>query len=61
VRGGISLAMALSLPDEGTVIVSITYTVVILSILSQGSTLKIVLNMIYPHNITNKAANTVDN
>lgn len=48
VRGGISLALALSLPDEGNVIVSITYTVVILSILAQGSTLKIVLNMIYP-------------
>ncbi|MBG8557337.1 cation:proton antiporter [Francisella tularensis] len=61
VRGGISLALALSLPDEGNVIVSITYTVVILSILAQGSTLKIVLKMIYPHNITKKAANTVDN
>ncbi|MXA37993.1 sodium:proton antiporter, partial [Francisella tularensis] len=61
VRGGISLALALSLPDEGNVIVSITYTVVILSILAQGSTLKIVLNMIYPHNITKKVANTVDN
>lgn len=61
VRGGISLALALSLPDEGNVIVSITYTVVILSILAQGSTLKIVLNIIYPHNITKKAANTVDN
>ncbi|MDE5002950.1 sodium:proton antiporter, partial [Francisella tularensis subsp. holarctica] len=43
------------------VIVSITYTVVILSILAQGYTLKIVLNMIYPHNITKKEANTVDN
>lgn len=41
VRGGISLALALSLPDEGNVIVSITYTVVILSILAQGSTLKL--------------------
>ncbi|AEI35664.1 MULTISPECIES: cation:proton antiporter [Francisella] len=58
VRGGISLALALSLPDEGHVIVSMTYTVVILSILAQGSTLKIVLNMIYPHNPTKQAANT---
>ncbi|MEY8715960.1 cation:proton antiporter [Francisella philomiragia] len=58
VRGGISLALALSLPGEGHVIVSITYTVVILSILAQGSTLKIVLNMIYPHNPTKQAANT---
>lgn len=57
VRGGISLALALSLPDEGHVIVSITYTVVILSILAQGSTLKIVLNMIYPHRPVKKAAN----
>ncbi|MDE4959369.1 sodium:proton antiporter, partial [Francisella tularensis subsp. holarctica] len=46
VRGGISLALALSLHDEGNVIVSITYNVVILSILAQGSTLKIVLYMI---------------
>ncbi|AIT09942.1 sodium:proton antiporter [Candidatus Francisella endociliophora] len=58
VRGGISLALALSLPDEGHVIVSITYTVVILSILAQGSTLKIVLNMIYPAKPTKTAANT---
>jgi CPA1 family monovalent cation:H+ antiporter len=48
VRGGISLALALSLPDEGHVIISITYVVVILSILAQGSTLKLVLNWIYP-------------
>ncbi|API87392.1 cation:proton antiporter [Francisella uliginis] len=60
VRGGISLALALSLPDEGHVIVSITYTVVILSILAQGSTLKIVVNTIYPHNLTKKPANTAN-
>ncbi|WP_212788875.1 cation:proton antiporter [Francisella halioticida] len=60
VKGGISLALALSLPDEGHVIVSMTYTVVILSILAQGSTLKIVLNMIYPHNLTKKPANTAN-
>lgn len=60
VRGGISLALALSLPDEGHVIVSITYTVVILSILAQGSTLKIVVDAIYPHNLTKKPANTAN-
>ncbi|AJC48715.1 sodium:proton antiporter [Allofrancisella guangzhouensis] len=57
VRGGISLALALSLPDEGHLIVSITYIVVILSILAQGSTLKIVLNMIYPPKVIKRAAN----
>lgn len=60
VRGGISLALALSLPDEGHVIVSITYTVVILSILAQGSTLKVVVNKIYPSNLTKKPANTIE-
>ena len=58
VRGGISLALALSLPDEGHVIVSVTYTVVILSILAQGSTLTLVLNMIYPPKPTKSAANS---
>lgn len=48
VRGGISLALALSLPAEGNVIISITYVVVILSILVQGSTLKLVINWVYP-------------
>ncbi|KEI34814.1 cation:proton antiporter [Allofrancisella frigidaquae] len=57
VRGGISLALALSLPDEGHLIVSVTYIVVILSILAQGSTLKIVLNMIYPPKTIKRAAN----
>lgn len=57
VRGGISLALALSLPDKGHVIVSVTYTVVILSILVQGSTLKIVVNMIYPPKSAKQAAN----
>ncbi|AXA33576.1 cation:proton antiporter [Francisella adeliensis] len=57
VRGGISLALALSLPDEGNMIVGITYTVVVLSILLQGSTLKLVLNWIYPPKIIKKAAN----
>ncbi|WP_150468114.1 cation:proton antiporter [Francisella sp. SYW-9] len=60
VRGGISLALALSLPDEGHVIVSLTYTVVILSILAQGSTLKVVVNKIYPPNLAKKPANTIN-
>lgn len=57
VRGGISLALALSLPDEGHMIVGMTYTVVILSILVQGSTLKLVLNWVYPPKTIKKAAN----
>ncbi|APC97684.1 cation:proton antiporter [Francisella frigiditurris] len=56
IKGGVSLALALALPDEGHVIVSITYIVVVLSILLQGSTLKIVLNKIYPPKVI-KAAN----
>ena len=58
VRGGISLALALSLPDEGHMIVGITYTVVVLSILAQGSTLKLVLNSIYPPKPTKNPANS---
>ena len=57
VRGGISLALALSLPDEGHMIVGITYTVVVLSILVQGSTLKLMLNWIYPPKTEKKSAN----
>ena len=58
VRGGISLALALSLPDEGHMIVGMTYTVVVLSILVQGSTLKLVLNWIYPPKAEKKSANS---
>ena len=57
VRGGISLALALSLPDEGHMIVGITYTVVVLSILVLGSTLKLMLNWIYPPKTEKKSAN----
>ena len=47
-RGGISVALALSLPDfaEKSLMVSITYTVVIFSIVVQGLTLKKVLNKV---------------
>ena len=58
VRGGISLALALSLPDEGNMIVGITYTVVVLSILVQGSTLKLLVNWIYPPKAEKKSANS---
>ena len=58
VRGGISLALALSLPDEGHMIVGITYTVVVLSILVQGSTLKLLLNWIYPPKAIKNPANS---
>ncbi len=39
-------------------IVGITYTVVVLSILAQGSTLKLVLNWIYPPTTTKNPANS---
>ena len=45
-RGGISVALALSIPatPERSIILSITYTVVLFSILVQGSTIKKVIN-----------------
>jgi CPA1 family monovalent cation:H+ antiporter len=45
-RGGISVALALSLPkgDERDIILTMTYAVVVFSILVQGLTLKYVLN-----------------
>ncbi len=47
-RGGISIALALSLTDNdhGTTLVAIAYTVVVLSILLQGSTIGILLKQI---------------
>ena len=45
-RGGISVALALSIPPtpERNIILAITYTVVLFSILIQGSTIKSVVN-----------------
>ena len=57
IRGGISLALALSLPNSANVIVSITYVVVILSIIVQGPTLSILINTFYPAKTNKIAAN----
>ena len=49
-RGGISIALALSIPDmeyKGAII-SITYIVVVLSIILQGLSLQPLLNRLYP-------------
>jgi CPA1 family monovalent cation:H+ antiporter len=47
-RGGISIALALSIPGAPDIIITMTYIVVILSILVQGSTFKALLNKLYP-------------
>ena len=46
-RGGISIALALSIPGSPDIIVSITYVVVLISILLQGSTFKPLINKLY--------------
>jgi len=50
-RGGVSIALALSLPlgHERGVILAITYVVVVFSILVQGLTLERVVRKIYPN------------
>ncbi len=49
IRGGISIALALSLPPEGESIVSLTYIIVICSILLQGASFKRLINHIFKH------------
>ena len=49
-RGGLSIALALSIPDityKGPII-SITYTVVVLSIIIQGLSLQPLVNKLFP-------------
>ena len=49
VRGGISIALALSLPDSAnTDILTLTYVVVLISILLQGSTFLSAVNFFFP-------------
>jgi CPA1 family monovalent cation:H+ antiporter len=49
IRGGISIALALSIPSNGSAsIISLTYVVVIISILGQGSTFKWLVNKLFP-------------
>jgi CPA1 family monovalent cation:H+ antiporter len=49
-RGGISVALALSIPPvpERTTIITITYIIVVFSIIIQGMTLGKLVNRIYP-------------
>jgi CPA1 family monovalent cation:H+ antiporter len=47
-RGGISIALALSIPNAPEIVVTVTYIVVLLSILLQGSTFKLLVNKLYP-------------
>ena len=47
-RGGISIALALSVPGSNDMVVSVTYVVVLISILFQGATFKPLLNRVYP-------------
>lgn len=50
-RGGISVALALSIPavPERSTIVTITYIIVVFSIIAQGMTLGRLVKQIYPH------------
>jgi len=50
-RGGISVALALSIPavPERSTIVTITYIIVVFSIITQGMTLGRLVKQIYPH------------
>ena len=49
IRGGISIALALSIPSENAhPIITLTYIVVIISILIQGTTLKALVNTLFP-------------
>ena len=50
VRGGLSIALALAMPDSAgkNTIISITYAVVIASILIQGLTLRPVIRRLFP-------------
>jgi CPA1 family monovalent cation:H+ antiporter len=61
-RGGLSIAMALSIPESFAskdLIVFITYIVVLFSILVQGLTLERVARRLY--NLTPPERNTVNN
>jgi len=59
-RGGISVALALSIPSvtERTTIITITYIIVVFSIIIQGMTLGRLVNRIYPDIIGETEAKT---
>ena len=49
IRGGISIALALSIPSsEAHPIITLTYIVVIISILAQGTTFRLIVNKLFP-------------
>ena len=49
IRGGISIALALMIPENNSnSIITLTYVVVILSIVLQGSTFKWIVTKLYP-------------
>ena len=50
-RGGISIALALSIPNHSSTIISITYVVVLASILIQGSSFRFAVRKIFPEKI----------
>ncbi|MFC4892712.1 cation:proton antiporter [Pseudofrancisella aestuarii] len=51
IRGGVSLALVLSISHDAPHMVAVTYVAVVLSILIQGSTLGALLNKLYPPKI----------
>jgi CPA1 family monovalent cation:H+ antiporter len=55
-RGGISVALALSIPavSERTIIITITYIIVVFSIITQGMTLGRLVNRFYPDRFQRK-------
>ena len=59
-RGGISVALALSIPPvpERATIITITYSIVVFSIIIQGMTLGRLVNRIYPDIIGITGANS---
>ncbi len=46
-RGAISIALALATPELPSYLIAITYLIVIMSIVIQGSTLKMIINKLY--------------
>jgi len=48
IRGGISVALAMSIPELPSTLLTITYSVVLMSIIIQGSTFKMLVNYFFP-------------
>ena len=55
IRGGISIALALSIPSNGAdPIISLTYVVVIISIIGQGASFRWLVEKLFPSAVTTK-------